>query len=249
MNAAVRRYADPEFHVEVYHLIHPNTGVEHVVVSVPGGTVPVMSKRLCEGILLQNRFYIRKPGPRSEEPQTGDEWRTLLNRCVRAQREDMLSAFRAILTGRIDVGEGVSTTEKDLTAFADAALKRWSDIVTDLPSTAPARFPLGYYEMAFALADAVPTGNLSELLERLSTARRIKLTGWSAFLAMPVPGVAPYPHKEFIEAWLGRPVVGIAASPEPARCDFWRASRSGQLYTIRGYKTAGRTDRPGPAWT
>ena len=55
-NAAVRRYADPEFHVEVYRVAHPGTGVEHVVVSVPGGqTVPVMSKRDYDGVIAQNR--------------------------------------------------------------------------------------------------------------------------------------------------------------------------------------------------
>jgi hypothetical protein len=244
VNAAVRRYADPEFHVEVHDLTHPSTGIEHVVVSVP--SVPVMSKRNCESILFQNRCYIRKPGPRSEEPQNGDEWRTLLNRCVRAQREDMLNAIRAIVTGGIEVGNAVPTAEEALAAFAEAAQRRWSDIVADLPSTTSARFPLGYYEMAFSLAGADPAASLKELLDRLSTARRIKLTGWSAFLAMHIPGLAPYPHEDFVEAWLGRPISGATdvASLEPVRCDFWRASRSGQLYTIRGYLEDSSPDRP-----
>jgi predicted HTH transcriptional regulator len=91
VNAAVRRYADPEFHVEVYRINHPRTGNNHVILSVPGDlTVPVMSKRDCEGVIAQNRCYIRKPGPRSEEPKTGEEWRIWLHRCVRAQRSTCL---------------------------------------------------------------------------------------------------------------------------------------------------------------
>jgi hypothetical protein len=243
VNAAVRRFADPEFHVEVYHLTHPITGIEHVVVGVPEATVPVMSKRACENVLLQNRCYIRKPGPRSEEPQTGEEWRMLLNRCVRAQREDMLDAIRAIVTGRIEVGQASPTAEEELVAFAEAAHQRWAELVADLPTTTPAKFPHGYYEMAFALAGAAPAANLADLQDRLAAARRIKLTGWSTFLAMSTPGWSPYPHEDFVEAWVGRPVREDAASREPAHCDFWRASRHGQLYTIRGYAEDGLPNR------
>lgn len=48
VNAAVRRYASPEFHCEAYPVLHPETGVSHVIVSVPGGIKePVMSRREC----------------------------------------------------------------------------------------------------------------------------------------------------------------------------------------------------------
>ena len=100
INAAIRRYASPEFHCEMYAVAHPTTGVIHPVIVVPGTmTEPVMSKRDCPGVISQTRCYIRKPGPRSEEPQTGEEWRTLLNRCVRAGRDDMLEAIRSIVSG------------------------------------------------------------------------------------------------------------------------------------------------------
>jgi hypothetical protein len=83
-----------------------------------------MSKRDCDGVIAQNRCYIRKPGPRSEEPQTREEWRVLLNRCVLAQREDMLDAIRAIVTGRVEVAPGLPTAEKAFAEFVDAALAR-----------------------------------------------------------------------------------------------------------------------------
>jgi len=104
VNAAIRRYAAPEFHCEMYNVPHPTTSVVHPVIAVPGTlTEPVMSKRDCPGVIAQNRCYIRKPGPRTEEPQTGEEWRNLLRRCVRAGREEMLEAIRSIVTGRAEL--------------------------------------------------------------------------------------------------------------------------------------------------
>ncbi len=198
-----------------------------------------MSKRDCENVIAQNRCYIRKPGPRSEEPQSREEWRALLNRCVRAQREDMLDAIRAIVTGRVEVAAAGPNAEERFAAFVDGARQRWEQLVADLPPDAPARFPHGYYEMAFALDGAEPTASLGELQERLGVARRIKLTGWSTFLQMNSTGLAPYPHGEFVEAWVGRPVRPESMQARPAHCDFWRASPAGQLYTVRGYAEDG----------
>ena len=249
-NAAVQRYADPEFHVQLYTLVHPVTGVQHPVVFVPGGhREPVMSKRDCEGVIGQHRCYIRKPGPRSEEPKTREEWRALLHRCVMAQREDMLDAIRAIVTGRVDAGPAVPSAEERFAAFVAGAQKRWAELVADLRPDMPARFPHGYYEMAFALEGAEPAAGLADLQERLAVARRVKLTGWSTFLEMHQRGLAPYAHDDAVEAWVGRPVRHDAGQESPSHCDFWRASRYGQLYTIRGYKEDGH-DRfpPGTAF-
>lgn len=243
-NAAIRRFADPEFHVELYRITHAGTGVEHPVISVPGGhTEPVMSKRDCESVIAQNRCYIRKPGPRSEEPQSREEWRALLNRCVRAQREDMLDAIRAIVTGRVEIAAAGPNAEDRFSAFVDGARQRWEELIADLPPTSPSRFPNGHYEMAFALEGANPAANLIELQQRLAEARRIKLTGWSTFLQMSTPGWVPYPYEAFIEAWVGRPVRPDAADRDPSHCDFWRASPDGLLYTIRGYAEDGLSDR------
>ena len=91
VNAAIIRYAAPEFHCSMHSVTHPVTDVVHPVIVVPGNiTVPVMSKRDCPGVISNHRCYIRKPGPRSEEPKTGDEWRQLLNRCLQSGRAEML---------------------------------------------------------------------------------------------------------------------------------------------------------------
>lgn len=235
INAAIRRYATPEFHAEVYAVPHPATGAIHPVVSVPGTlTEPVMSKRDCAGVIAQARCYIRKPGPRSEEPQTAEEWRVLLARCVRAGRDDMLDAIRSIVSGRIESREAPPGAIEALDAFCDAARVRWQAVTASEPTDAAPRFPHGFYEMGFSLVGATPAPSLVDLQDRLQSARRIKLTGWTPFLEMNTPEWAPYPHDNFVEAWVGRTAANRKLRT-PAHSDFWRASPQGKLYTIRGY--------------
>lgn len=237
VNDAIRRYATPEFHCRMDKAKHPNTNEEHPIIVVPSDlTVPVMSKRGCPDVIEQHRCYVRKPGPRSEEPQTSEEWRNLLNRCIQAGRENMLEAIRAILLGRVEPQNPETKALGELQTYCIQARERWKELVANQPEGSPARFPHGYYEMGFSLVGAQPANGPTEVRDRLTTARRIKLTGWSPFLEMSTPGWVPYPHEKFVEAWIGRPVRPDSMEPNPARCDFWRVSIDGNLYTIRGYK-------------
>jgi Putative DNA-binding domain len=247
INAAIRRFATPDFHCELYNVPHPATQALHPIIVIPGNiTEPVMSKRDCANVISQNRCYIRKPGPRSEEPMTAEEWRTLLRRCVLAGREDMLEAIRSIVSGRVETAPLVPNARDDLHSFVEAARIRWAELVDVLPEGAPARFPLGHYEMAFSLVGAQSAPNLVELQRRLEHAQRIRLTGWSVFLNMGTPGWTPYPHDDFVEAWVGRPIERERNFDDPAHADFWRVSRDGKLYTIRGYTEDGRAERVRP---
>lgn len=247
VNAAIHRFATPEFHCELYNVPHPATQAVHPVIVVPGNmTEPVMSKRDCVGVIAQNRCYIRKPGPRSEEPQTAEEWRALLRRCVLAGREDMLEAIRSIVSGRVEPTALPPDAQEQLRAFCEAARARWSELAQTLPEDAQGRFPLGYYEMGFSLVGAQPTPSLVELQRRIEAAHGIKLTGWPTFLTMTRPEWTPYPHEEFVEAWIGRPAAQQRNFEDAAHSDFWRVSRDGKLYTIRGYTEDGLADRVAP---
>lgn len=246
VNAAIRRYATTEFHCRVDYVMHQKTNVVHPVITVPGNvTVPVMSKGDCENVIAQNRCYIRKPGPRSEEPQTAEEWRGLLDRCVRTGREDMLEAIRSIVLGRVELQNPVPNALDELRTYCDDASERWEKLVEKELKESPARFPHGYYEMGFSLVGAQPANGLVEVKNRLATARKIPLTGWPTFLEMSTPGRASYAHDNFVEAWIGRPVHADSMEREPAYCDFWRVSTDGKLYTIRGYFEDGAELIPG----
>ena len=235
VNDAVRRYATPEFHCGVDHLSHPKSGVEHPVITVPSNlTVPVLSKRDCENVIAQNRCYIRKPGPRSEEPQTSEEWRELINRCIRAGREDMLEAIRSIVSGRVEILNPAPNALDELRAYCDEARKHWKELVAKEPKNSPARFPYGYYEMGFFLVGAQPSNSLTEIKNRLAIARNILLTGWPPF-SEKYSGWTTRPYETFVETWNGQFGHGDSMEREPEFCDFWRVSIDGKLYTIRAY--------------
>ena len=236
VNSAVRRYAEPEFQCAMRIVPHHHSGVPHPVIVVPGNlTVPVMSKRFCKDVIQLNRCYIRKPGPRSEEPTTQREWSDLLNRCVRANRDELLDAIRTIVTGQVEAQNPVPNAAAELRDFCTAARAHWQELASQLPDGSPARFPHGYYEIGLSLIGATPANNLRELECRLDVARRVNLTGWSPFLRMDTQEWRPYPYNGFSEAWLGRPATGHTFD-DASRSDFWRTSLEGMLYTIRGYR-------------
>ena len=245
VNAAICRYATPEFHCRVDYVTHPKTNVVHPVITVPGNlTVPVMSTRDCPKVIDKNRCYIRKPGPKSEEPQTGEEWRALLNRCQRANREDMLDAIRSIVSGRVELQNPSPDALSELKTYCNDAHKRWKELVANEPENSPARFPYGYYEMGVSLVGAKPANGLTEIKDRLAIARRIPLTGCPPF-SETYPGWTANPHENFVEAWNGQPIHPDSMEREPELCDFWRVSMDGKLYSIRGYFEDGAELIPG----
>ena len=234
INAAIARYSDPDFHCGLMFANHPDTGNEHAFVVVPGGmTVPVMSRRACDNVISQHRCYIRKPGPRSEEPFSAEEWRGLLERCVQARRESMLDAIRIIVQGH---GSPAPTAEarNALNVFSEAARTRWLRLVADLPTDDDARMPRGRYEIELEFIGVRGAGSITELRQRMAEAGRIKHTGWGPFVVLTREPFDPRPVDGNIEAWIGQPVAD-RASRDPAHCDFWRAHPSGRLFLLRGY--------------
>jgi hypothetical protein len=233
INTSINRYIDPEFHCELMWAIHPETQIEHAFVIVPTSSVPVMSVRECAGVIAARRCYIRKPGPRSEEPLTGDEWRTLLHRCVKAGRENMLDAIRLIVQGNAGTAPAAEVRNA-LVDFMDAGRQRWQELIHPLPENAPARMPLGYREFGFELVNVPPAPNLVELRRRIQEAGRLRFTGWHPFASLERAPYMPRPIDGTVETWLGAPEEGRALD-DAAHCDFWRAHRDGRLMLIRGY--------------
>ena len=241
VNAAVQRYADPQLHCRLYSVKHPTIGSIHPVIRVPGSDVPVISKRdQSDAGLRQLKVYVRRPGPKSEEPQSVDEWRKLLDRCVWARREEILNSIRGIVLGRVEESSS-DPTATELEGFMDSSRENWMALAQDTPKDAPHRFPNGYYEFGIAPGNPQAAISLSELKDRLAVAQRVKTSGWPPFLDIGVEGENPYPSEGCIQAWLGNPSPNKVFN-DPPHSDFWRASSSGQLYIIRGY------GEDGPEW-
>ena len=236
VNEAIRRYCDPGFHCEMNRVNRPDTGVSHPVITVPGTlSTPVMSRRDHQGVIRQYGCYIRKQGPRSEVPQTHSEWRTLLDRCVRATRTDLLDSIRSIVVGQVEAPELGPDARERLLDFCADARDRWGELASNLPVEATSRFPLGYQEIGLSLVGAVPAGSFNEIERRLALARgATAFSGWPLFLNLRSTALEQYIYRDFVEAWVGRPESNRFVD-EPFYSDFWRVSVDGDLYSIQGY--------------
>jgi hypothetical protein len=204
----------------------------------------VMSKRGSEGTLSAQRCYVRKPGPRSEEPFTTEEWRRLLERCLHARRESMLDAIRVIVQGHTNPLAAIEAGAR-LTEFSDAARSRWRALTEDLPEGDPGRMPHGRYELEFEIVGVQSAAGTVQLLDRMREASRTRHTGWGPFVQLTRPQLEPRPVDGNVEAWLG-PIDVDRATRDAGHCDFWRASPAGLLFLMRGYEEdAEQRFRPG----
>lgn len=85
INGIVQNYCDPPFHCAV-HIVPAPAGGVFPIVAVPGGhRVPIRARRAGPNgnIIQNNAIYVRKLGPRSETPQSAQDWDDLLARCLR----------------------------------------------------------------------------------------------------------------------------------------------------------------------
>ena len=172
------------------------------------------------------KVYVRKPGPRSEQPQTADEWRKLLDRCVMARREEMLDSIRGIVLGRVEQSRSYDTSV-ELQGFMNSSREGWMALIQNEPKDAPHSFPNGHYEIAIAPSNPKPAISLAELKDRLAVAQGVQESGWPPFMEIGVGELNPFPSEGGIDAWIGRPLPNRMFN-DPSYADFWRASPSGQ---------------------
>ena len=163
---------------------------------------------------LKGKYYIDLSG----NPYSEDNYRELV---------DTLLGTREVAP---PIGQPKLGTTIDLEAFRLDSYNRWSQLVANEPAKSSRCFPKGHYEMCFALVGCKPADSLTITKQRLSVAQRVNLSGWP-----PFADIESYPYEDFIESWAGRPRKDGLFS-DSMYCDFWRASRDGRLYTIRGYR-------------
>jgi hypothetical protein len=234
INNIIRRFAAPAFHCTLEVVPDPQTGHLHAVVEVPGGfAFPVMSKSGTPANTIRPHLcYMRKPGPESAPPENQADWERLLARCLRNRREDMLDAIRNIVLGGVSPSVPAAPSEAERQdAFVAAARVGWETLIKDLPGDAPARCPLGRYELDYALLGDFAQPRRAELLEklRLAVAHR---SNWPEFWVPSRDEIKPVAIDGTIQCWLGTPEMG---ERDPGHVDFWRASPEGRMFLLRGY--------------
>lgn len=242
----VATYAEPAFQVQVSHVARQADGAAHPVVHVPGGhRSPIMAKKGSpdQKTLITGRVYIRRPTPESAEPGSAVEWRDLLDRCVRAGRDDLLDAIRGVLDGRGERPLPAEPTNLErLHAWAEAGMARWKALAPPASAGEPVD-PPGTYAVAYQIEGGdLPPRTPSEMLDML---RDIPgYTGWRPWWIPSRDGIRPYQFDGVIECYHG--LDGNKRIVDPAHADFWRANTQGQLLLIRGLEEDSSPERATP---
>ena len=247
INGIVQRYADPPFNCRVYHQPHPKSGHLFPVVVVPGNhRVPIRAKKDGPNRkhVLKDAYYIRRPGPKSESPQSAREWDVLISRCIRAAREDLLESIRDILLGFGTASRPPAPEEearRRLENWIQKSRARWQSLVDEkLSDEKPSRYSKGIWIVAYSIVGDFQLPTRSDFLDILKKVQGHE-TGWPPWWVPTSPKIAPYAYNGLIECWLAESVSGDAASS-----DFWRASPQGMMFLLRGYQEDSHSDRIEP---
>jgi len=244
IGSAINKYADPDIDFNLNFENHPDTGDEHAFVEIAGGMQqPVFAKKSFDGVIKKLTCYIRKPGPKSEEPHTAQEWRDLMTRCVRANQDSMLDSIRTIMHGRpLDTTPSPSD-EQQLREFMVVSKARWQERLNEVEEDDVARLKLGYWAFAFSIVGESNWSTLNDLRLALEEARPAHLRH-RLFANVGGQGRSPYAAEGAIEAWTGNPEADI--DRRPYSCAFWRATLGGEFYHLEGFLEDGYPYRSEP---
>ncbi|MGH8655932.1 MAG: hypothetical protein ACREYE_28810, partial [Gammaproteobacteria bacterium] len=202
---------------------------------VPPGKTPVRSKKAGPNgkVMDQGQYFIRRPGPKSEAPQSGQEWDALIARCVLAQRENLLDQVRSILLGGAALPEQDKDAKTDLDQWTADGVARWKQLIA-AGAPEPAKFEHGYFCVSYMLVGGFDNLTLAPFREALARGT-VRHTGWPPFVLLSREEVSPYPYNGLMEAWIGR----ASKLERPDTGDFWRASPEGKFFLMRGHQEDG----------
>jgi hypothetical protein len=245
VNSIVLAYAEPPFHCDVSIHAAPG-GLQYPIITVPGGhRRPIRAKRAGPNnqTVQMNAYYIRRPGPQSEMPQSGAEWDALINRCITNGRDDLLNQIRGIFSGEAAL-EPPPSELSQVEAWFNASMMHWQHLVGNLPPDDDRRLPRGHFAVAYKLFGNFQQLRPAELREAIRRAT-VRHTGWPEFWVPTRTGIQPYVQDGFVECWLGREDTPRDA----AHSDFWRVSSAGEAFLLRGHQEDAAQDRVLPGTT
>lgn len=239
IQSTIDKFVDPPIQCSVQHVEHPDGHGLHPIVLVPGGhRTPIRGKVASpDGKFEQDRVYIRRPGPKSEQPQSSAEWDRLFEQCIRARKEELLDGIRDLLGGRETNKQSPRARSIDkLDAYKKESERRWLERTKSLPNDASPKFQHGSYSATIILDGDFPELSLNEFNMRIQEGTR-NHSGWPPFPYIHRAVYRPSPIEGSIEAWFGPDEEGNF--DKPSFSDFWRISPKGYFYTRKGFDEDG----------
>ena len=254
VRAIVQTYLDPPIRCEVVTTMSA-AGTVHSVIRVGGhGTTPVCIRQDGptvghEKLIERGAYYVRKHGPlgsgrwlgvpipHSARIELSQDWAPLIRRCVRRDREALLSLLDASIDGRSSAPD----TAQRVQTWHRAARAAFQTLVPRSPTAD--RLARCHYVLSYGFEVVRP-----EMLEHAQLPERLRRTvfdvqtqfrsGWNMFDPPYRRGVQARfvldpasgdDEVDFLEAaWLR------ARNPD-AMADFWRVSPSGYATIVRPY--------------
>lgn len=136
------------------------------------------------------------------------------------------------------VQDGVSPSKQQegrLQQWVADGRKRWAELVEkDLAGENPSRYPHGIWMAAYSLTgnfNPVKLNELQPLLKKVEN-RHIGFSGWHVWSVSNGDfDLDVYPYHDLVECWMGNNPIWNAAYSF-----FWRASRDGSMFLLRGYE-------------
>ncbi len=254
INSVANKYCDPAIHLGCE--IVKSERQRHPIISVPGNhSVPIRCARDGPNMkhVLQNKYYIRRPGPSSEEIRTADEWRLLIRRCVLADKLQLIEDMRTVLNPETSVPAPKKDAVDPHKEWVTQSVKRMETIVKDAyGSLEKGPYAKGGWYGAYSFDPPISDVSAKELSERLRNCAG-RETGWPIGQFPPRAG-QPYLFEGALEMSL------IEEFNDPLSGDYWRASPSGKFVIFRGMEEdsqdalwGGKYDKPSlnftlPVW-
>lgn len=226
----LKRFMSPVVEVDLF--LANGKDFTHPAIVVPShGRTPIICTRDSKHTRV-GAIYIRKPGPKSEEPSNALEWSLLLRRCLLADRDELALMFRTILepTGVETVPEEGEDSFHDLISRAD---NRFEELCSQSDSNITKR-KFGRWTIAHQLVPAPDGKSLSELHSILERSEG-RETGWPIGIIMTKDDLRPHPRGDILEAWILTEQARIVSEKLYPSLDYWFAKPNGFFYATRAF--------------
>ena len=261
----IERYLTPVFQCAVSH-IEDSSGNQFPVIRVPShGSVPIAAKadgpqigRTPKGIRI-GRYYIRKPGPKSEPVIGTEEWRPLIRRCVLNERDQLLRDFRVLLqtpiTPSLPAHDRLARWHAQgetrfIKRLSEARGFHWPVFILGN------RCQLSYLISSLGDTHHLTANSFTQVLEDVNRELRdIIWTGWSMFYPFKDTRTAFYPE---LADGTGGDVLetSLLVADEDfdhSLPDMWRVAPDGRATILRPYREDRKAstmdlDRPAGTW-
>lgn len=246
----VDRYLQPKFQCEV--AFETFGGVEHAIVWIPShGPSPIVVKAdgpqdvkgQPQGIRL-GAIYIRSPKPESVPITSPEQWDKLIQRCVLARRDQLVSMFSSIVSGGIPTPNAEPVSErKKLDGWHRATQSVFQGEAMRLEPKLRRRLEQNFVQFSYmirtASAGQIPAAEALRVVEKVNNAVRDTVRyGWSMFYPFTRPEISPRfmtdrsvddGDMEFLQ-------TSLFEENQSDHLDVWRISLDGRASLIRDFR-------------